>query len=72
MSLNLPFKDMTLAEKLAAMELLWEDLARSPESIDSPAWHQDILDGRRQRIAEGQAQFVDWETAKAEMRKKLL
>lgn len=72
MSINLPLKDMTLHEKLAAMELLWEDLARSPESIESPTWHKDTLDERRQRIAEGKAQFMDWETAKTEIRKKLL
>ena len=54
------------------MELLWEDLARSPESVESPTWHEDILDERRQKIAEGNAQFEDWETAKAEIRKKLL
>ena len=34
---------MTLHEKLAAMDALWEDLARSPESIESPAWHEEIL-----------------------------
>jgi len=71
MSMSLPLKDMTLQEKLAAMELLWEDLARSPESIESPAWHKDTLDERRRRVAEGKAKFVDWETAKAEIRKKL-
>ncbi|HEY3304941.1 MAG TPA: addiction module protein [Candidatus Binatia bacterium] len=71
MSLKLPLKDMTLQEKLAATELLWEDLARSPESIESPTWHKDILDERRQLIAEGKAQFMDWETAKTEIRKKL-
>jgi hypothetical protein len=70
--MNLPLKDMTLQEKLVAMELLWEDLASSPESIESPAWHKDTLDKRRPRIAEGKAQFVDWETAKNEIRKKLL
>jgi hypothetical protein len=69
--MNLPLKDMTLPEKLAAMELLWEDLASSPESIESPAWHKDTLDERRHRIAEGKAQFMDWETAKNEIRKKL-
>ena len=72
MSKNLPLKDMTLHEKLAAMELLWEDLARSPEAIASPAWHKDILEERRQRVAEGKSEFEDWETAKTEIRKKLL
>ncbi len=71
MSKTLPLKEMTLHEKLAAMESLWEDLARSPESIESPTWHKDILDERRQRIAEGKARFADWETAKADIRNKV-
>ena len=71
MSMNLALKEMTLEEKLAAMELLWDDIARSPESIESPDWHKDILDERRQRVGEGKAQFTDWETAKTEIRKKL-
>ncbi len=71
MPMNLPLKDMTLHEKLAAMESLWEDIARSPESIESPTWHKDILDERRQRIAEGKAQFMDWEAAKTEIRNKV-
>ena len=71
MSFNLPLKTMSLQEKLAAMESLWEDLARIPEAIESPAWHKDILDERRQRLAEGQSRFIDWETAKADIRNKL-
>ena len=53
------------------MELLWEDLAGSPESIESPTWHKDILDERRERVAEGKAHFVDWETAKKDIRNKI-
>lgn len=70
MSKSLPLKERTLHEKLAAMELLWEDLARSPDSVESPAWHKEILDERRRRVAEGKAEFADWETAKADIRKK--
>ena len=66
MPFNLPLKDMTLKEKLAAMESLWEDLARTPEVVESPAWHKDILDERRQRL-----RFIDWETAKTDIRNKL-
>ena len=62
---------MTIHEKLAAIESFWEDLARSPESIESSTWHKDILDECRQRIAGGKAQSVDWETAKVEIRKKI-
>ncbi len=71
MSKTLPLKEMTLHEKLAAMEALWEDLARSPESIESPAWHEEVLDERRQRIADGKARFENWETAKVEIRNKV-
>ncbi len=71
MPFNLPLKEMTIQEKLAAMESLWEDLARTPDAIESPGWHKDILDERRQRVAEGHSRFIDWETAKAEIRKKL-
>ena len=71
MSFNLPLKDMSLQEKLAAMESLWEDLARTPEALESPAWHKDLLDERRQRFAEGQSRSVDWETAKADIRNKV-
>ncbi len=71
MSINLPLKDMTVREKLAVMESLWEDLARTPETIESPAWHKTVLDERRQRSTEGTSQFVDWETAKKDIRSKL-
>jgi hypothetical protein len=71
MSVNLPLNEMTVQEKLAAMEALWEDLSRSPEAIESPDWHKEILDERRQRVAEGTAQFDDWDKAKARIREKL-
>lgn len=71
MSFNLPLKDLSLHEKLAAMESLWEDIARSPEAIESPVWHKDIIDERRQRLAAGQSQFIDWEPAKADIRNKI-
>lgn len=71
MAFNLPLKDMSLHEKLSAMESLWEDLARTPDTIESPDWHKDILDERRQRVADGTSRFIDWESAKADIRNKL-
>ena len=72
MSIKLPLNEMTIQEKLAAMEALWEDLSRlHPQAIESPEWHKDILDERRQRVADGTAQFEDWEKAKAKIREKL-
>ena len=71
MSIKLPLHEMTIREKLAVMESLWEDLSRSPHAIESPEWHKEILDQRHQRVVEGTARFADWEAAKAEIRKKL-
>ena len=71
MSIKLPLNEMTVQEKLAAMEALWEDLSRSPEAIESPEWHKDVLVEREQRVADRSAQFGDWETAKAKIREKL-
>jgi hypothetical protein len=67
----LPLKDMTVKEKLAAMEELWEDLSRTPEAVVSPAWHKKVLDERSRQIAEGRARYVSWEKAKKEIRKKV-
>jgi hypothetical protein len=71
MAFKLPLKDMSLHEKLSAMESLWEDLARTPDAIESPAWHKDTLNERRQRLADGTSRFIDWETSKADIRNKL-
>ena len=39
--------------------------------IEAPEWHKEILDERRQRVADGTAHFEDWENAKAKIREKL-
>ncbi len=71
MSVHLPLKNMTLQEKLEAMEALWDDLAQAAESVESPHWHKDILEQRRPKVASGKACFTDWETAKSAIRSKL-
>ena len=55
---------MTLAEKLLAMETLWDNLCRREEGLPMLQWHKDLLDERERMIRDGQAQFADWETAK--------
>ena len=54
---------MTLAEKLLAMEALWDDLCRREEGIPLLQWHRDLLDERERLIRDGKARFTDWETA---------
>ena len=71
MSINLPLDNMSLAEKLEAMEVLWADISRRPADLPSPDWHKEILDERRRLVAEGKLKFLDWDTAIADLRKEL-
>ena len=70
MPVSLPLSEMTLEEKLQIMEALWDDLSRDPDALESPAWHEDILRARQERLASGEAEFVDWEQAKADIRNR--
>jgi hypothetical protein len=64
----LPLERMTTAEKLSVMEALWADLSRNADAFESPAWHADVLLEREKRVEEGKESYVDWETAKKELR----
>jgi hypothetical protein len=46
----LPLDKMTLAEKLSAMENIWDDLLHNTENLPSPAWHRDVLQAHRMKI----------------------
>jgi hypothetical protein len=70
MPVTIPLDRMTTADELRALEEIWRDLQRLGDQIPSPAWHADVLRAREQRVAEGSASFVDWETAKGRIRGK--
>ncbi len=63
MSKVLDIDQMTLEEKLRAMEALWDDLCRK-NAVPVPQWHKDILDERERQIEAGKAEFIDWDIAK--------
>jgi putative addiction module component (TIGR02574 family) len=67
MSTTLELGRMTLEEKLQAMEALWADLSRDPESVPLRQWHKDLLDARERAIREGRAKFLPWETVKKQI-----
>jgi len=70
MDIALPLDKMSVEEKLRVLERVWEDLARTPSSVPSPAWHRDVLEAREKRFTEGQERSIPWEKAKEEIRKK--
>ena len=64
MSTMINIDQMTLEEKLRAMEALWDDLCRREEDVPIPQWHKMLLDERELLIEQGKAQFTDWGIAK--------
>jgi hypothetical protein len=69
MESTLNLDQMTVADKLATMERLWEDLGRTPEVIPSPSWHGEVLSAREARISEGKATFAPLDEVKERIRK---
>ena len=69
MGLALNLDQMAIADKLVAMERLWEDLGRTPEAVPSPSWHGEVLSAREKRIGEGKAAFAPLDEVKERIRK---
>ena len=64
MATPLAIDEMTIEEKLRAMEALWDDLCQHEAVLPVHQWQKEILDEREQSIERGEAQFSDWEEAK--------
>jgi hypothetical protein len=71
MEITLPLENMTIAEKLRVMETLWRDLTRDEEQLESPKWHGEVLRERAARVEQGKESFMDWETAKTQLRNRV-
>ena len=59
---------MSMAERLQAMEQLWDAVCRDAEEMPSPNWHADVLADRKARAERGEAQFLTLEQLKARLR----
>lgn len=71
MELVIPLEQMSIEDKLQAIEEIWSDLAAAPENVPSPSWHADVLSIREKRISEGNACFLDIADAKTAVKEKL-
>ena len=67
----LPLKEMSIAEKVRAMEEIWADLSSSESRFAPPDWHGDVLAERQKGIQDGSQRFTDWEAAKKEIRERV-
>lgn len=55
---HLKVTEMSVPQRLSAMEELWESLRSAEDEVPSPDWHKDVLDARRARVESGEAEFL--------------
>ena len=66
-----PLEQMSVEEKLRAMELLWDDLCSKAGAVSSPDWHEAVLAQREAAVERGEDKFADWDAAKRDIRNKV-
>ena len=67
--IEINIENMTIAEKLTVMETLWNDLC-AHNRIESPDWHQDVINNRHQLRQSGEQQPMEWNEAKNAIRNR--
>ncbi len=68
MDLTLSIEKMTITEKLYTMEKIWDELRLNAKTMQTPAWHKDVLKKREKDIAAGIDNLIDWDEAKDNIR----
>ena len=68
MEIVIPLEQMSVEEKLRAMETIWDDLIKKADSIPSPTWHENVLNEREQQLKISDEKFIDWNAAKKKIR----
>ncbi|MDD2599852.1 MAG: addiction module protein [Kiritimatiellae bacterium] len=71
MQITIPLERMSTIEKLQAIEGIWSDLAHVSEDVPSPAWHDDVLRAREERIANSTSRFMEISEAKQAVRERI-
>jgi putative addiction module component (TIGR02574 family) len=51
-------KKMSTFERLQTMEALWDSLLYENDEFESPQWHEQVLEERKEKIRSGNAKFV--------------
>jgi putative addiction module component (TIGR02574 family) len=68
---ELPLAELTLAQKLDLIEVLWADITSDEKALESPAWHEDVLRDRQAALDAGKVPIHDWEQAKERIRRNV-
>jgi putative addiction module component (TIGR02574 family) len=57
---------LTDAERFELLDAIWDSIDNKDDA-PSPTWHAEELQRREQEIASGEAKFIPWEEAKADI-----
>ncbi|MFA6053212.1 MAG: addiction module protein [Methylobacter sp.] len=68
---TIQIKNLTVTEKIQAMETLWDSLCAHADNISSPTWHSETLQQREEMLNNGTDSFVDWNDAKKDIRNQV-
>ena len=71
MATRVDLRETTTPDKLRLMEALRQNLSTISSAVVSPEWHGDVLAERDRLIESGEETFIDWETAKKQLREEL-
>jgi len=71
MANTLPLDEMSVEEKIQAMESLWDDLCRKAGGVSSPNWHEEVLAERDAMHQRGDDEFENWDAAKRNIQNKI-
>ena len=51
-------KKLSKTERIQAMETLWDSMLYEDGEIETPEWHERILEQRKKIMANGKAKFI--------------
>lgn len=68
---TIQIENLTVTEKIQAMETLWDSLCAQADNISSPTWHSEALQQREEMLNNGTDSFVDWNDAKKDIRNQI-
>ena len=66
-----PIAQLSSAQKLDLMELLWADMIVNEKKFESPAWHEAILKDREAALDAGKVTISSSEEAKERIKKNV-
>jgi hypothetical protein len=68
---EVPLAQLSFPQKLDLMETLWADMIGNEKNLESPAWHEAILNEREAALDAGQLTVSDWADAKERIKKNV-